>query len=97
MLDSRVKSRELPSERSIELLRQNLPVIGISIPIKESDVEDIHWWFVSTELELAECRDAGKEINENYLKDIMAAADELQPLFDDIPLDIEYLNKRLVE
>lgn len=91
----KARSREKPSERSIDILRQNLPAMGISVPIRESDIEDLHWWFVSTELELADRREAGKEIDENYLKDIMAAADEFQPLFNDVPLDIEYLNRRL--
>lgn len=87
----------IPSDRTIELIMEYLPQIGINLPLKgEDDLGEISAFFADMESSMANGLVSGKQIDRKLLDDVSKAADETEPWNEDDYIDIGKINKRLV-
>ena len=86
----------IPSDRTIELISEYLPQIGVSLPLKgKDDLDVISVFFADMESSMANGLVSGKQIDRKLLDDVSKAADETEPWNEDDFIDIDKMNKRL--
>lgn len=86
----------VPRDRTVQLIKEYLPEIGIELPIKDkSDLEEIAEFFEEMEVSLATDSMNGGNVDREFLGDVCRAFDDLNP--NDIGdfIDIDKLNERL--
>ena len=84
------------SDRTLELIKEYLPEIGVGLPLKdEEDIERICDFFEDMEVTLANAAGCGEKVDRDLLCGAAVVYDELVINGDDYH-DIDALNKRLI-
>ena len=89
------KDRELiPRDATVRVLAANLGKIGITFPVKESDLERISDFFSEEEVTWANAAACGDEYDKEYLEDVSNGFDDFFLEEGDF-IDLEKLNLRI--
>lgn len=84
------------SDRTVELIKEYLPEIGVELPLKDADdIEKICDFFEEMEVTLANADGCGEKVDTDLLDGAADAYDDLVINGDDYH-DIDELNKRLI-
>lgn len=87
----------IPCDRTIELIKQYLPEIGIELPIKdEYELGEISEFFGDMEVRLSSEYTEGGDVDRKFLDDICRANDDTEPCNIEDYIDLDKLNRRLM-
>ena len=85
----------IPREASVRLLKKYLPELGLSIPLSESDLDEVSDFFDAMEFSLAVDKNEGCEYDQELLDAVSNAYDDFTPIEDEDYIDVDALNARL--